>query len=174
MYKFTCLVSALSLGFASVAFASPRQSAAKCVSGDAAALSVAGDVLISSGGAFTPAANGAQLVAGDRILIQSGVAAVFVGQKQIAQGGAGSMLSVAGSAGSICVSKAAQRYVPQQGETAAASDAINPLWVAAGLGVVGAGAGVAVAAGSRGSGDNQQGQNLWWATGSGGGGSISP
>lgn len=174
MFRFTCLVSALSLGFASIACASPRQATPKCASGDAAALSVAGAVLISSGGAFTPATNGAQLVPGDRILIQSGVAAVFVGQKQIAQGGAGSMLSIAGSGNSICVSTASQRHAPQQGETSAASDAIDPVWVAAGLGLAGVGAGVGVAAGSGGSGGNQQGQNLWWAAGSGGGGSISP
>jgi hypothetical protein len=68
--------------------------AAVCGPGNGTFSNVSGDIVLGRGGGITPAISGASILAGDRILVRSGVAQVSLGPSCSASVAAGSIATV--------------------------------------------------------------------------------
>ncbi len=158
MKKAFCVLVAASLCAPSVVQAqsigAPRQAQPvemACAAG-AAHLSARGaSVLVSRGGSFAEATDGAALSVGDRVLVREGSASIVVGQKVVTQAAAGSMMKLVAKDGAICAAQAtldpavvAQR-APQTNFAPPPPPPEHPLWVAGGVVVAGAGLGIGLA-----------------------------
>lgn len=113
-----------------------------------------GKVLLSRGGSFSQIRDGAELSAGDRILVRDGSASVMVGQNVASKVGVGSMLTITEKDGFVCATQVSSHpAVVGEGEIFG----VSPLLVG-GLAVVGLGVGLGV--GLSDNGDNGQQGNL--------------
>jgi hypothetical protein len=85
----------------------PARAGAVCVDAESARLVTAkGVALVSRGGSFAQAHDGAELFAGDRLLIRGGAATLLAGAEVLARAGSGSLLTLDRRDGKLCVARA--------------------------------------------------------------------
>ncbi|ATQ66920.1 MULTISPECIES: hypothetical protein [Methylosinus] len=114
--RFVIFVMAFSVAAATAAGAAP-ESRAICADADSARLSMPkGVALMSRGGSFSEIHDGAQILAGDRLLIRSGSASLFGSAALLVRADAGSLLTLERRDGRLCVAR-----VSSHPEAAAAS-----------------------------------------------------
>jgi hypothetical protein len=104
--RFPISVIAFSMATATAAAAPPASRAPVCAKADSARLAMPkGVALVSRGGSFFEIHDGAELIAGDRLLIRGGSASLFGPDAALIRAGAGSLLTLERRDGLLCVAR---------------------------------------------------------------------